>query len=1206
MGLSSHRDETDRTEETSEEDEDDEAFDEDMEALRRACMLTGTNPDEIKDATGTNITSPTTSGSVGRSDDEDDLELVRNIQQRFSIPSDANQPLILKPLSSLPPVVSDDEEDDFETLRAIERRFSKYDSYALKKNADNDLNKSESVCGTGISLEQGTPSVLFAERNNAEVLGEELSNSGKTCNVDQPSNFIEWHQSKATRSSTLPLKYSGFPNPEAAEVFINAIKKNRSCQKFIRSKLIQIEARIEENKRLKERVKVLKDFQVACRKRAGRALSQRKDARVQLISVRKSKNSPTMKVNHKKAPALSFGPVENSHVANYRIVLKRFPLSLSRQRWSETDKENLWKGIKQQFQEMLLQKSVEVCGYVLYGDVTFENNVPGAYFLPNTCFRDSASGDSNILDDIIASITNFEITPVNIRYFLPKVDWERLASTYVVGRSGAECEQRWLNIEDPLINHNPWTKPEDKKLLFILQQGGIYNWINISITLGTNRTPFQCLARYQRSLNSNIMKRDWTKDDDTQLRAAVEAFGENDWQLIAFNLEGRTGTQCSNRWIKTLHPARKRVGRWTVEEDKRLKVAVMLFGPKTWQKIAQFVPGRTQVQCRERWVNCLDPSLNLEEWTEEEDCKLKAAIAEYGHCWSKVAASVPPRTDSQCRRRWKVLLPHEVPLVQAARKIQKAALISNFVDREAERPALDPTDFLSLPGTNSISEPENGKNIGKEKKSRGKPKSKKTKDVTSCDAAPKNISSERSRTEGETCHERNSRIQHVEDVETCGEEGTVLKEKKRAPNKRFKMNQCTKPAPCDQDIPFLPEDSNILRITDVDNIENSAEDGTVSRKRKRAPKSCLKKNQCTNPTPGNQDIPPFPDDSSILRITSGDDNTENCGDDGTILVKKKRAPNRRVKRNQCTNPVPGNQDIPLFPEDSTILRITNGDDNIENCDEDGTVMGKKKRAPNKRLRRNQCTHPDPGNQEVPLLLEDSTILKKTEGDDNIENCGEDATVSGKKKRAPKRRLKTNQGANTFSGNQDTPLLPEDSTILRITNGDEHIETCGEVYTGSRKRKMAPNKRLKGNQHTEQAAGNQDILLCPEDSTIRITDVNDNIESFGEEGNISSMKNNNKKKRPKSHSKRNTSTDQPVQDQEDLSLPPDDSASLQVTNCENIQTIGGVDAHSRDQDVQDQQDLSLPPDNSTSLQVTNSDDIQTIGGVGARSSDQGPS
>lgn len=43
-----------------------------------------------------------------------------------------------------------------------------------------------------------------------------------------------------------------------------------------------------------------------------------------------------------------------------------------------------------------------------------------------------------------------------------------------------------------------------------------------------------------------------------------------------------------------------------------------------------------------------------------------------------------------------MLFPDEVPLLQEARKVQKAALIGNFVDRESERPALHPNDFQPL------------------------------------------------------------------------------------------------------------------------------------------------------------------------------------------------------------------------------------------------------------------------------------------------------------------------------------------------------------------------------------------------------------------------------------------------------------------------------------------------------------------------------
>lgn len=83
--------------------------------------------------------------------------------------------------------------------------------------------------------------------------------------------------------------------------------------------------------------------------------------------------------------------------------------------------------------------------------------------------------------------------------------------------------------------------------MFIVQQRGIYNWIEIATSMGKGRTPFQCLSRYQRSLNAYILKRDWTVDEDAQLRAVVETLGEHDWQGVATALGGRTGPQCSNR-----------------------------------------------------------------------------------------------------------------------------------------------------------------------------------------------------------------------------------------------------------------------------------------------------------------------------------------------------------------------------------------------------------------------------------------------------------------------------------------------------------------------------------------------------------------------------------------------------------------------------------------------------------------------------------
>lgn len=56
---------------------------------------------------------------------------------------------------------------------------------------------------------------------------------------------------------------------------------------------------------------------------------------------------------------MCYGPDENSCVANYKMVLERFPLSLPKKKWSDKERENLSKGIKQQFQETVLQISVD-------------------------------------------------------------------------------------------------------------------------------------------------------------------------------------------------------------------------------------------------------------------------------------------------------------------------------------------------------------------------------------------------------------------------------------------------------------------------------------------------------------------------------------------------------------------------------------------------------------------------------------------------------------------------------------------------------------------------------------------------------------------------------------------------------------------------------------------------------------------------------
>ncbi|GAU21201.1 hypothetical protein TSUD_11180, partial [Trifolium subterraneum] len=135
-------------------------------------------------------------------------------------------------------------------------------------------------------------------------------------------------------------------------------------------------------------------------------------------------------------------------------------------------------------------------------------------------------------------------------------------------------------------------------------------------------------------------KGQWTPEEDETLRLAVQRFQGKNWKKIAECFKDRTDVQCLHRWQKVLNPELVK-GPWSKEEDEVMIELVNKYGPKKWSTIAQHLPGRIGKQCRERWHNHLNPAINKEAWTQEEELALIRAHQIYGNKWAELTKFLP-------------------------------------------------------------------------------------------------------------------------------------------------------------------------------------------------------------------------------------------------------------------------------------------------------------------------------------------------------------------------------------------------------------------------------------------------------------------------------------------------------------------------------------------------------------------------------------
>jgi hypothetical protein len=285
-----------------------------------------------------------------------------------------------------------------------------------------------------------------------------------------------------------------------------------------------------------------------------------------------------------------------------------------------------------------------------------------------------------------------------------EIDWKHVAVLFMgqynrtfslCHRSPIECRQQWMYSECPSLNQQPFTPAESATIIqWVAAQtasGGKTNglWDVCAEVVGGHRTAVQCLSQYRRLLQEDKLNSRWSEEEDMALVQAVGIYGEGNWSLIAAVFDGkRNADQCLHRWTRTLLNPSVTRGRWSQEEDELLLLAVAEVGSHAWTKIAALVPGRTDIQCRDRYLHGLNPGYLKRSWQCYEEWLLFRALMVQGSPsnFVAIAAMVKTRSEVQCRTHWRQMAPQAANLWVCIKKESRKLRVGNLMEvRQLDR-----------------------------------------------------------------------------------------------------------------------------------------------------------------------------------------------------------------------------------------------------------------------------------------------------------------------------------------------------------------------------------------------------------------------------------------------------------------------------------------------------------------------------------------
>lgn len=128
------------------------------------------------------------------------------------------------------------------------------------------------------------------------------------------------------------------------------------------------------------------------------------------------------------------------------------------------------------------------------------------------------------------------------------------------------------------------------------------------------------------------------------------------------------------------------VKRFTPDEDQIIMLLAKPDADNDWFKISKSLRNRTARQCRDRWNNYLNPNLNKNEWSPEDDELLLNLYHKKGPQWKSFCSILNGRSINDVRNRCFRLI----------RKIQKTSKSSTHTKKDVEKKVEDAADFANV------------------------------------------------------------------------------------------------------------------------------------------------------------------------------------------------------------------------------------------------------------------------------------------------------------------------------------------------------------------------------------------------------------------------------------------------------------------------------------------------------------------------------